>query len=152
MGGHWNAVTRTSTKCNVCTSAYREEIEDRLNKGASLKAITAWAAKQKPPEEISRHSLKRHKLKHGFKLRIVGQGVDGKKEVVDEIHLASLNDFLDLVIEKVQKAVKAGTLKPTVMEGVKAAEIKGKIKEGSKWEKELLAFFLGVTDRYGNSD
>lgn len=149
---HWDPVTRTSKHCKVCTSAYREEIEEKLNIGASLKSITAWAAEQKPPEEISRHSLKRHKAKHGFKMRIMGTDADGEKVEVDEVHLTSLNEFLDLIIDKVEAGVKENKLKPTVMEGVKAAEIKGKIKEGSKWEKELLKFFLGVSQKHGYSN
>jgi len=149
---HWDPVTRTSKHCNVCTSAYREEVEEKLNAGTSLKTITAWAAKQKPPEEISRHSLKRHKAKHGFKMRVMGTDAEGKTVEVDEVHLSSLNEFLDLIIEKVETGVKNGELIPTVTEGVKAAEIKGKIKESSKWEKELLKFFLGVSQKHGYSN
>lgn len=149
---HWDPVTKTSTSCHVCQSRYRAEIEEKIKKGMTLSAISEWVRKQKPAEQISRHSLQRHKKSHGFKLRVMGKDADGKKVEIDEVHLESLNDFLDLVIEKVQKGVKTGRLKPTVMEGVKAAEIKGKIKEGSKFEKELVKFFMNVSQEHGYSN
>jgi len=148
-GGHWNPVTRTSSKCKVCTSRYREEIEEKLNNKRNGVEISQWLLKQKPPEEISRHSIRNHFRKHGFKMRVIDEGTKGKTEV-DERHFESLNDFLDLVIKKVHTAVESGTLEPTVLEGVRAAEIKGKIREGSKWEKEILAFFMGVSEKYGS--
>jgi len=151
MGGHWNEITRTSSKCLACTSNYREEIEKRLNEGKAYTEIIKWVAKQKPTEDISRHTLKRHKTKHGFKMRVINKG-EGEETTIDEEHLTSLNDFLDDVISKVHERVKSGALKPTITEGVKAAEIKGKIKEGSKWEKEVLKFFLGVSEKHGHSN
>jgi len=151
-GGHWNPVTRTSTSCKVCRSKYRAEIEIRLKNKENGADISRWLLKQKPPEEISRHSIRNHFLKHGFKMRVIDTDKEGNVTEIKEEYLESLNDFLDLVISKVQKGIKDNTLKPTVTEGVKAAEIKGKIKEGSKWEKEVIKYFLGVSEAHGHSN
>lgn len=149
---HWDPVTRTSTACKVCQSRYREEIEKKINDRVSNRKISDWVSKQKPAEKISLESIQRHKKNHGFKMRILSTGAQGEKGTVEEIHLKSLNDFLELVIQKVEKGVKEENLKPTVMEGVKAAEIKAKIKEGSKFEKELIKFFLQVSEEHGYSN
>lgn len=150
-GGHWDPLTRTSSKCKVCISQYRGEIEEKLNKKESGPEISKWLKAQNPPEEVSRWSIKNHERNHGFKIRVLESREKGDVTVKEE-HLESLNDFLDDVIKKVHGRVKTGELKPSVLEGVRAAEIKGKIKEGSKWEKELIKFFLEVSEAHGHSN
>jgi len=107
--------------------------------------------------KLTRFTIRNHCINHCFK--VTAKVLDFPKESKQEdeeglskTEIQSLSDFLDLVVSKVNDDIISGELKPTVAEGVKAAEIKGKIKEDSKFEKELLNFFTQVSAGHGYSN
>lgn len=164
MKGHMDPVSRRSKICFVCKSPYCDEIENRVLKGESKKEIVKWLKKKDPETKIKEINIRRHVYhKHGFKFLQIKE--DSKEEVekkehnisksgrvskkknikVKESQVKSLVEFLDLVIDRVVKDINEKKLEPTVTEGIKAAEIKAKIKESSRYEKELISFFMEMS-------
>lgn len=149
--GAYDPVRRESSRCKICQSKYRPEIEEKLNKKVPLVEIIKWVKKQKPAEKFGQDALRRHRERHTYRVRSIRTHKNGHVEITEK-QIGSLTEFLDLVISKVERAVKKNKIEPTVSEGIKAAEIKAKIKEDSKWENELLKFFLEVSQKYGHSN
>ncbi|MCP4608916.1 MAG: hypothetical protein GY845_09405 [Planctomycetes bacterium] len=127
--------------------------------------IIAFAEKAQPGINLTKSNLVNHKKKHmlttetSLKIIDIKKGAKenqdsdkGEESGLSDEQLLSLSTFLDLVIEKVNNRVKNGSLKPTVAEAVKAAEIKAKIKEASKFEKEMVKFFTEVSLKHGYSN
>ncbi len=152
--GHFDHVKRSSSICKICQSPHRAEIEHRIENKMVYSKISAWLLKQKPPEKISTRTISRHTSKHNFKIIMMDpdKKKDKNKSGASDAQIKTLTEFLDLVIEKVEKGVVDNKLVPTVTEGIKAAEIKAKIKEGSKWEHELVKFFMEVSQNHGYSN
>ena len=61
----------------------------------------------------------------------------------------SIDQFLDLLINRATEDIVSGKVKPTVSEAVKAAEIKSKTKQDSDHEKKLLNLFVGMANDHG---
>lgn len=161
---HTNPLTRKSSLCKICTSGICDEIDQALVEGKTRIEIIAWAEKAEPGINLKIWNLTSHKKKHIFgtkkkQLKILqlksGEKEEGEEkeeeEGLSDEHILSLSSFLDLVIEKVNTAIKEEKVIPTVAEGVKAAEIKAKIKESTKFEKELVKFFTKVSLEHGYS-
>lgn len=158
--GHYNALTKTSTQCKVCNSKFRKDIERLHSEGKKPFQIQIFLEDKDKNHNISRQSIRKHCKNHTFQIdkkiitfQDVKKKSDDKKQEasennLSEEHLKGLNQFLDLVIDKVNTAVKDNKIKPTVSEGIKAAEIKAKIKEDSKFEKELVKFFTEVSTKH----
>lgn len=158
---HTNPLTRKSCQCKICRSGICDQIDQALDEGMPVKDIITFAEKAEPGIDLRKDGIGNHKKKHRFPLiknkKIISitegmpkNGTD-KEEELSEKHIRSLSSFLDLVIDKVNTAIENGEVMPTVAEGVKAAEIKAKIKEASKFEKELIKFFNEVSTKYGYS-
>ena len=134
-------------KCVICSSEFVDIINDKIFHRVRLADIMVWAAFK--GLTFSRSTLERHKRLH-YKKNVI-KLVDEKKlnEKLTTKQLDSLTDFLDLIVEKVNVKIKSGKIVPTVAEAVKAAEIKVKMKEDTKFEKELVKFFMNVSKEYG---
>lgn len=150
-------VTRKSVSCKICSmpSARRDLIEKWYADGTSFSEIARKFNKRFRDDSITRYMVTGHCKNHTFQVIDLQEEKDKKKasgKELSEKELLSLTNFLDLVVEKVNTAVESGELKPTVAEGVKAAEIKSKIKDDTKFEKELLSFFTGMSSKYGHSN
>lgn len=152
--------TRRQKLCKICQldKERREAIEKEGNKkGKTWTRIADNFNINNTDIQLSRHVVANHCTKHVFKVteKIInfpdGTNAD-EEETLSKTEIQSLTDFLDLVVEKVNDGVKSGNLQPTVQEGVKAAEIKAKIKEDSKFEKELISFFTQVSRAHGYSN
>lgn len=153
MSGHFNDVTRRSAQCKICCSPYHDEVNSMIEKGTSQKDVMSWLLSQENPINVSKATMSRHASKHNLNhLKILPSDVtenteEGKDPEISSGQVLAMADFLDLVISKVNKQVESGDLKPTITEAIKAADIKSKIKEGSKVEKELLNFIMEVSNR-----
>lgn len=157
---HTNPLTRKSTLCKICKSNICKEIEQALANGMLVKDVITLAEKAQPGIDLRKWNVSTHRRKHMFptekkqmKIIDIKEGKKGESDaggLTDE-HLLSLSSFLDLVIEKVNTAITKGDVVPTVAEGVKAAEIKAKVKESTKFEKELVKFFTEISLKHGYS-
>jgi len=153
--------------CKVCASGLSSPINEMLARRVQQREIVRWANQQKPelllsPANLCRHN-KLHRPPSTLELSPTDlatiKSADTKKplpatneaaeQAKDANTILALEDFLDLVIDKVQKAISDNSLIPTVTEGVKAAEIKAKIKSDSPFEKTLIQFFLGMSKDHG---
>jgi len=136
-------ITKSNNKCIICASEFINEINDKIFHRMRFVDIMTWA--QFKGLNFSLSTLERHKRLH-YKSNVIK--LTDNKKLSDE-QLDSLTDFLDLVVATVNDRVKSGKIVPTVTEAVKAAEIKVKIKEDSKFEKELVKFFMNVSHEHG---
>ena len=130
-------------QCIICASEYAAEINDKIFHRMKLADILVWC--EFKGLNFSLSTLERHKRLH-YKNNIV-KLADNEK--LSDHQLDSLTDFLDLIVDKVNSRIKENKIVPTVLEAVKAAEIKVKMKDDSKFEKELVKFFMGVSKEHG---
>ncbi len=153
---------RKSKNCKICNLDDKRRIAIERKALEDKKQWTSIANDFNLHNEdikLTRFNVRSHCNNHVFRATAKILDFDNKKEKnfdnevdLTKTEIQSLTDFLDLVVEKVNDDVKSGELKPTVAEGVKAAEIKAKIKEDSKFEKELVKFFTQVSSAHGYSN
>lgn len=159
--------------CKVCTHSGRLWIDQMLaDAQLSYRQILAKLGEKYPDHNLTRKNLSTHNQKHrlpeNHEISDVASGQDphsrypGKKEKnIEEIReeavrlqqarmVDKVEDFCDIIINKVVEDVAAGKLKPTSAEGVKAAEIKAKLQQGSDpKEDELVGLFLNIGTKHG---
>jgi len=152
MGSGTNPISLRNGRCFICQSVHCANLDELIDQGKKFSFIRDWAIKQKPPLKINQSSFNRHRLKHRFSATVIDIKKGKREESVSETHVKSLTEFLDLVIDKVLSDLrKTGkdSLKPTITEAIKAAEIKAKVNEQSKFEKELVKLFMEVSQGHG---
>ena len=148
-----NKIFRNSINCKICNSPYMGDINRMIINKTQKKDIMKWID-ENTPDDFSVHSssLYRHRQHAPKDLKLVDLKPTSKPPDLSYSQIVALTNFLDLVIEKVDKKIKSGKLKPTVSEAIKAAEIKAKIKEQSKFEKDLINFIMGISGEHGYSN
>lgn len=114
-------------RCPVCTSAYREQVEQAIIGGRVYSKISASL-----PEsgKISAQAIKRHSdlhlieanahLRQRLEVRALARGLNiesGEQALVDEITLA------EAVVQKTYEAVADGSLRPNLTDGLRAAKL-----------------------------
>lgn len=145
------SVYKKKGTCALCKSKYLEETNKMLQDGVSQRDVINWLASQTPPFKFSGASMCRHKNYHFTKIEVIEPIVEDDEEPdISKDQLIAMTDFLDLIINKVNSKIKNNQLKPTITEAIKAADIKSKIKEGSKVEKELLKFIVDISNGHNN--
>jgi len=142
----------TKNRCKICNSKHCDKINKLVANNTTNAEIIKKASRFRPKFIISNRNIALHKKNHLLKLKTKDKTKKKKSNIKKEtIKVSSMVDFLDLVIDKVNTKILNGEIIPTVTEAVKAAEIKSKIKEGSKFEKELLKFFMDVSNKNDKS-
>lgn len=152
-------------KCKVCNSGLRDKIDQMLADGYTLRDIARWANEQKPKLRLRHTAVLNHNKNH--RLPSIQEFVTPptktdtnsppptQKELDDlrEKALAiirnnnplTVSQFCDLVIAKSTDMMIRGSMKPTVADATKAAELKQRIKSGSPFEQQLVALFLDIS-------
>lgn len=132
-------------RCRLCNSPLRPAIEAMFAKGDSYADIMAYA--QKHGMKLHKSSLWRHNKKHRMPSRLEH---NTEKEMEKEqeregLTIVSSIDFINRIIAKAMEGLIDGTLKPSLIEGLKAVELKTKISEGSIFERELLKYIAELS-------